>query len=55
MRKRGTDSEESITLRLRQAKEEIQFGETEGNFGIIIVNADINKAYNKLKQFLLQV
>jgi len=50
---RGTETEESLHLRLTAAQNEIEYGETPGNFDIVIVNDKVDEAYAKLKTFLL--
>jgi len=54
LRGRGTEAEEAIQNRLRRAKDELEFSDNTGNFDLIIVNDDIEEAYNTLKQFILQ-
>ena len=49
---RGTETEESLQKRLDLAKQDIKFGEDEGNFDIIIVNDELENAYAKLIEFL---
>lgn len=53
LRGRGTENEESIKKRLARAKEELSYGETPGNFDLVLVNDDAVDTYNKLKDFLL--
>jgi len=53
LRGRGTESEESLNKRLSAAAQELEYGETEGNFDIIIVNDDVDAAYENLKQFVI--
>jgi len=53
LRGRGTDAEECIQKRLLRASEEMDYGETPGNFDLILVNDDIEEAYNTLRQFIL--
>uniref|UniRef100_A0A6V7KG63 guanylate kinase n=1 Tax=Bracon brevicornis TaxID=1563983 RepID=A0A6V7KG63_9HYME len=49
---RKTETEESLKRRLAAAGEEMKFGEEPGNFHRIIVNDDVDRAYNELKQFI---
>ena len=44
LRKRGTESEENIIRRLKQASDEMIYGETYGNFDSIITNNEIDIA-----------
>ena len=53
LRDRGTESEESLGKRLGAAAAEMEYGETEGNFDIIIVNDDLETAYTKLRDFII--
>ena len=43
----------SISKRLAAATAELEYGETEGNFDVIIVNDDLESAYAKLKEFIV--
>ena len=53
LRDRGTESEESLSRRLGAAAAEMDYGETEGNFDIIIVNDDLETAYIQLREFVI--
>ena len=39
--------------RLDSAAEEMEYGEADGNFDAIIINDDLDKAYQQLKEFML--
>jgi guanylate kinase len=53
LRERGTESEESLRKRLERAKVELDYEKNEkGAFDFIIVNDDVNIAYDKLKKIL---
>jgi len=52
LRRRKTESEESLTKRLTAAREEIAFGEEEGVFDALIVNDDLNVAVDQLKNVI---
>jgi len=54
LRARGTETEESLQKRLGSAAKEMEYGEEEGNFDVIIVNDELDAAYDKLKQFMLE-
>ncbi|XP_046997420.1 guanylate kinase isoform X1 [Schistocerca americana] len=54
LRGRGTESEESLQRRLTIAATELEYGETPGNFDIIIVNDVLEKAYSELREFVLK-
>jgi len=49
---RGTETEDSLKKRLDLATRDMEYGQTEGNFGIIIVNDDLDTAYASLMEFL---
>jgi len=51
LRGRGTDKEEAIQKRLAQAKKEMEYYET--NHDKKIVNDDENRAFEKVKQWIL--
>ncbi|CAB0034514.1 unnamed protein product [Trichogramma brassicae] len=53
LKKRGTESQESLQRRLASAKTEIEFGETPGNFDLIVENDNVEKAYEKLRNFIM--
>jgi len=50
---RGTETDESLEKRINQAIKDMEYGEGEGNFDIVITNDDINRAYGELESFLL--
>ena len=54
MRGRGTEKEDSIQERLQQAKVELEFSKVEGVHDLIIVNDDLNKAYEELESFVFK-
>ena len=39
--------------RLSAAAKEMEYGEAEGNFDIVIVNDDLERAYQELRAFVL--
>ena len=52
LRGRNTETEESLKRRLSAAAAEISYGETPGNFDLIVVNDDIDVVEQQLKEFL---
>jgi len=50
---RKTETEESIKARLDAAKAELDYADQEGSHDIIIVNDDLDVAYEKLKNFIV--
>jgi guanylate kinase len=54
LRKRGTETEESIQRRLAQAKVELEYAETPGVHDKIIVNDNKQKAYRELEEFIFR-
>ncbi|XP_050666312.1 guanylate kinase isoform X2 [Leptidea sinapis] len=54
LRKRDTEDEEALQKRLETARCEIEYGNVPGNFHIIILNDRLNKAYEELREFILQ-
>ena len=48
LRKRGTESEENILIRLSQASNEILYSNINGNFDSIIINNDIDIAISDI-------
>lgn len=53
LRARKTESEESLLKRLEAAKLELEYGDTPGNFDLVVVNDDLDEAYAKLREFIL--
>ena len=54
-RGRKTETEETLQRRLAAAAAELQYGETPGNFHATVVNDDLERAYQQLRQFLLPI
>eukprot|EP00042_Codosiga_hollandica_P043683 m.417968 g.417968 ORF g.417968 m.417968 type:complete len:225 (-) comp56621_c0_seq7:1639-2313(-) len=52
LRVRGTETEDSLAARLGNAKREMDYGNTPGNFDKVIINDDIDTAYAELVDFL---
>jgi guanylate kinase len=53
LRTRGTESEEKIQQRLAIAKEELAYAEEPGAHDFIIVNDDLQEAYNELETYIM--
>ncbi|KAJ5318474.1 guanylate kinase [Penicillium atrosanguineum] len=54
LRMRGTEEIEEIDKRLVQARAELEYAETQGVHDKIIVNDDLERAFNELKEFIYQ-
>lgn len=54
LRSRGTESEESIVVRLQAASEEVEFGRSEGNFDAVVINSDLENAVAEIVVHLKQ-
>lgn len=52
LRDRGTESEESIVLRLGAASKECLYGSEKGNFDAVVVNNDLESAMSDIIQYL---
>ena len=52
LKARGTETEESLQKRLNVAPRDMEYGKADGNFDLIIVNNDLDTAYNNLLDFL---
>ncbi|XP_058796705.1 guanylate kinase isoform X1 [Phymastichus coffea] len=50
---RKTESKDAVARRLSSARAEIDFGEIPGNFDLVLENDNIEKTYQKLKDFIL--
>jgi guanylate kinase len=54
LRSRATDKEEAILKRLKQAKVEMDFANSpEAPHEKIIINDDLDKAYQQVKEFIV--
>lgn len=54
LRDRKTESEESLQRRLQAAKVDMEYSKEPGMFDVIIVNDDLDTAYENLKEALLE-
>uniref|UniRef100_H3CSU4 Guanylate kinase n=2 Tax=Tetraodon nigroviridis TaxID=99883 RepID=H3CSU4_TETNG len=54
LRDRKTESEENLQKRLNAAKNEMEFSKKPGIFDVIIVNDNLEDAYDRLKNALLE-
>lgn len=55
LRSRGTETEESLAQRLEAAKMEMDYGLTPNNFHHIIINDDLDTAYEELVSLLFNI
>lgn len=54
LRRRGTETEESLKWRLGAALQEIEYGETPNNFHLVLLNDSIDGAYTQLSSFVVE-
>lgn len=54
LRKRNTETEESLQKRLDTAKAELDYGTKPGNFDVVVHNLVLKKAYVELRDFILK-
>lgn len=54
LRDRKTESEESLQKRLHAAKVDVEISKEPGLFDVVIINDDLEAAYGKLKDVLLE-
>ena len=52
LRGRGTESEESVVKRIKNARGELEYGMQEGNFDRVFTNDDLNNTFNALVEQL---
>jgi len=52
LRGRGTETEETIARRLKNAQGELEYTKKPGFFDLVLVNDDLEVAYSALKDFL---
>ncbi|MBD3315617.1 MAG: guanylate kinase [Chitinivibrionales bacterium] len=55
LRNRGTESEESIGVRLANAKKEIAFAQTEGKYEYTLVNDDLERAKAEVESVVHEI
>ena len=53
LRGRGTDDEESVKKRLKQADKEMAFAKEEGVHDKIVVNDDLDRAYQEVEDWVV--
>ncbi|KAL5278955.1 GUK1 family protein [Megaselia abdita] len=53
LKKRGTETEETLAKRLEAAGREMAYGQAPGNFDIIVVNDDLDRAYEEFRNFIV--
>jgi guanylate kinase len=53
LRSRGTENEDSLQQRLKQAKNELEFSKEEGVHDKIVVNDDLETAYKELESWIV--
>ncbi|KAL1975665.1 hypothetical protein VTN31DRAFT_4057 [Thermomyces dupontii] len=53
LRGRGTETEESVQRRLAQAKKELEFAQQPGVHDRVIVNDNLDRAYEELKEWVV--
>lgn len=54
LRGRGTDGEDAIQKRLKQASNEIEYCKTEGKEDKVVVNDDLDKAFQELDEWVMK-
>lgn len=54
LRARSTESEEKLQIRLKNARGEIGYGMTEGNFDAVVVNDDLEDAFAEIMELIMQ-
>ena len=54
LRGRGTETDESLQKRLQQAEKEIEFSKQDGAHDMVVVNDDLDKAYNEMELFIFE-
>lgn len=54
LKARGTETAEKIKVRLENALGEVAYGKADGNFDAIVVNDDLNRAFEEVVVTLQQ-
>ncbi|KAF5279132.1 hypothetical protein FQR65_LT15462 [Abscondita terminalis] len=52
LRKRNTENNESLRMRLKIAMEEMKYAEDSNNFDFVVINDNLEQAYSVLKDFI---
>ena len=52
LRDRKTEQEDAIRKRLERAQQELDYGSVPGNFDLVIVNDNVDKASKELNDFM---
>lgn len=52
LRKRNTENDESLKMRLKIANEEMKYAEDPNNFDFVVINDNLENAYYQLKEFV---
>lgn len=53
LRGRGTETEESLQKRLKQAERELEFSRGDGVHDKVVVNEDLERAYREVEAWVL--
>ncbi|KAI9872418.1 MAG: hypothetical protein M1830_001639, partial [Pleopsidium flavum] len=53
LRGRGTETEESLQKRLKQAEREIEFSRVDGVHDMVVVNDDLDTAYREVEAWIV--
>ncbi|KAF5306420.1 hypothetical protein FQA39_LY08929 [Lamprigera yunnana] len=53
LRKRSTEHEENLVVRVQAATEEMKYAEDPKNFDLVVINDDLDRAYDQLKEFVV--
>jgi guanylate kinase len=48
LRGRGTETEEKIQVRLQNSAKELEYGETAGNFNLVVKNDDLDRCLGEI-------
>jgi len=54
LKKRGTESSETLSLRLHNAQKEIEFAKNHGKYEFTLINQDLDQAYQALRAIILK-
>lgn len=55
LRDRGTETEDSLQRRLSASRNELLYGETQGNFDLVVTNDLLETAYATLRDYIIPV
>ncbi|VDI36929.1 guanylate kinase, partial [Mytilus galloprovincialis] len=54
LKSRGTETEESLQKRINSATESLEYAEQKGSYDHVVINDDLDKAYDEFRGLLIE-